>query len=201
LKAFPGEARRDAGFNLDFVQRGYEPQDWRPMTRIGIGVNEIRVRDQSGAFCVIYLAARREAVYVLHCFQKKTEKTNDRDIALAQKRFKAIPKIVRKWVMKKRTRNEHGRSHIVPVGRSVFYELGFDDAEARVLQIRADLIAALREHIATKEWTQIEAAKKLGTTQPRVSALMKGAWRDFSADTLLILAGRVGLRPTLKLVA
>lgn len=103
--------------------------------------------------------------------------------------------------MKKRTRNEHGPRHGTPAGRSVFYDLGFDEAEARVLEMRAELMAVLREYIEKKGWTQSKAAKKLGTTQPRVSALMKGAWRDFSADMLLVLAGRVGLRPTLKLAA
>ncbi len=103
--------------------------------------------------------------------------------------------------MKKRTRNEHGLRHVTPAGRSVFYDLGFDEAEARVLEMRAELMAVLREYIEKRGWTQSEAAKKLGTTQPRVSALMKGAWRDFSADMLLVLAGRVGLRPTLKLAA
>jgi predicted XRE-type DNA-binding protein len=102
---------------------------------------------------------------------------------------------------KKRAPNEHGPSHVTPVGRSVFYELGFDEAEARVLEMRADLMAALRDHIEKRGWTQSEAAKKLGTTQPRISALMKGAWRDFSADMLLVLAARLGLRPTLKLAA
>jgi len=67
--------------------------------------------------------------------------------------------------------------------------------------MRAELMAALREHIEKNHWTQSEAGKKLGTTQPRVSALMRGAWRDFSADMLLVMAGRVGLRPTLKLAA
>jgi phage-related protein len=66
------------------------------MTRVGAGVNEIRVRDKGGAFRVMYLATRPEAAYVLHCFQKKTEKTSDHDIELAQKRFKAIPKPARK---------------------------------------------------------------------------------------------------------
>ncbi len=103
--------------------------------------------------------------------------------------------------MKKRARNEHGPGHVTPAGRSVFYDLGFDEAEARVLEMRADLIAALREHIRKRGWTQSEAAKQLGITQPRVSALMKGAWRDFSADMLLVLAARMGLRPTLKLAA
>lgn len=96
LKGFPDEARRDAGFNLDFVQRDLDPEDWKPMKTIGASVNEIRVRDASGAYRVIYLATRPEAVYVLHCFQKKTEKTSQHDIDLAQKRFKAIPKHARK---------------------------------------------------------------------------------------------------------
>ena len=102
---------------------------------------------------------------------------------------------------KKRRHSDHGPRHITPANRSVFYDLGFDEAEARVLEIRADLMAALREHIEKQRWTQSEAAKRLGTTQPRVSALMKGAWQDFSADMLLVLATRVGLRPTLKLAA
>lgn len=101
--------------------------------------------------------------------------------------------------MKKRTQSERG--HLTPASRSVFYDLGFDEAEARVLEMRAELMAVLREHIEKNGWTQSEAAEKLGTTQPRVSALKKGAWRDFSADMLLVLAGRVGLRPTLKLAA
>jgi predicted XRE-type DNA-binding protein len=102
--------------------------------------------------------------------------------------------------MKKRIHNEHGACHVTPAGRSVFYDLGFDEAEA-VLAMRADLMAALREHITKRGWTQSEAAKELGVTQPRISALMKGAWRDFSADMLLVLAARLGLRPTLKLAA
>ena len=96
LKTFPHAARRDAGFNLDAVQRGLEPEDWKPLRTIGAGVNEIRVRDATGAYRVIYLATRPEAVYVLHCFQKKTEKTSQHDIELARKRFKAIPKPARR---------------------------------------------------------------------------------------------------------
>jgi phage-related protein len=86
LRAFPDEARREAGFNLDFVQRGFDPENWKPMKTVGAGVNEIRIRDATGA----------EAVYVLHCFQKKTEKTSQHDIDLAKTRLKAIPKSSRK---------------------------------------------------------------------------------------------------------
>jgi phage-related protein len=95
LKAFPDEARRDAGFNLDAVQRGFEPENWKTMKTVGTGVKELRVRDPTGAYRVIYLATRPEAVYVLHCFQKKTEKTAQQDIDLAKVRLKAIPKTAR----------------------------------------------------------------------------------------------------------
>jgi predicted XRE-type DNA-binding protein len=91
--------------------------------------------------------------------------------------------------------------HSTPTNRSVFRDLGFDEAEAKVLEMRADLMAALREHIKERGWTQSKAAKELGITQPRVSALVKGVWRDFSADMLLVLAARAGLRLTLRLAA
>lgn len=90
LRSFPEPARREAGFQLDKVQRGGEPDDWKPMRSIGQGVREIRIRDESGAFRVIYLAKLADAVYVLHCFQKKTEQTSDRDIELARKRFRDL---------------------------------------------------------------------------------------------------------------
>ena len=90
LRSFPEPARREAGFQLDKVQHGGEPDDWKPMRSIGQGVREIRIRDESGAFRVIYLAKLADAVYVLHCFQKKTEQTSDRDIELARKRFREL---------------------------------------------------------------------------------------------------------------
>jgi len=90
IRKFPEEARRDAGFNLNFVQVGLEPSDWKPMKAAGPGVTELRVRDASGAFRVIYLATRPEAVYVLHCFQKKTRKTRKADIDLAASRLRHI---------------------------------------------------------------------------------------------------------------
>jgi predicted XRE-type DNA-binding protein len=102
---------------------------------------------------------------------------------------------------KKPSRSPHATRHVTPASRSVFFDLGFDEAEARVLEMRADLMAAIRLHIEAQGWTQTQAAKALGTTQPRVSALMKGAWRDFSADMLLVLAARIGLRPRLKIAA
>jgi phage-related protein len=64
LRAFPDRVRREAGYQLDRVQRGLEPDDWKPMSGVGPGIREIRLRDLSGAFRVIYVANFRDAVYV-----------------------------------------------------------------------------------------------------------------------------------------
>jgi phage-related protein len=92
LRDFPASARRAAGYQLDRVQRGLEPDDWKPMPAIGAGVRELRIRGRSGAFRVIYLAALPERVVVLHAFQKKTRRTSKQDIDLAAKRFRELRK-------------------------------------------------------------------------------------------------------------
>lgn len=90
LIAFPPGARQQAGYQLEKVQRGEEPNDWKPMSSVGAGVREIRIREDSETFRVIYLATRPEAVYVLHCFRKRTQETRRGDLDLAQARFRAI---------------------------------------------------------------------------------------------------------------
>lgn len=90
LCRFPAAARREAGYQLYQVQEGYDPDDWKPMNTIGQGVREIRIRQKDGAFRVIYVAKFEDAIYVLHCFQKKTQKTNPEDIALASRRYKDL---------------------------------------------------------------------------------------------------------------
>ena len=87
LRAFPISARREAGHQIDLVQRGRDPNDWKPMKGIGRGVREIRIRDADGVFRVIYVAKFVDAIYILHCFQKKTQKTRKADIDLAAKRY------------------------------------------------------------------------------------------------------------------
>lgn len=82
---------------------------------------------------------------------------------------------------------------------NVFIDLGFDPAEARVMALRVELMMRLRERLSEDGLTQREAAKRLGITQPRVSSLLKGGWRDFSMDMLLTLADRAGLHPQIRL--
>jgi phage-related protein len=90
LREFPLSARRDAGHQLDQVQRGRDPDDWKPVNTIGQGVREIRIRDANGAFRIIYLAKFADAAYVLHCFQKKTQKTSKADLDLATQRYREL---------------------------------------------------------------------------------------------------------------
>lgn len=90
IRAFPQGPRRAVGFQLDRVQRGWMPEHWKPMKSVGRGVYEIRIRDDTGAFRVIYIASLPEAVYVLHAFQKKTQTTSKADLELAHSRLKEL---------------------------------------------------------------------------------------------------------------
>ena len=99
--------------------------------------------------------------------------------------------------MKKSTRRWKD-DRITPSSGKVFVDLGFDEAEARVMALRAQLMLRLSQELKAKGWTQAQAAKRLGVTQPRVSKLNKGAWQDFSLDMLLTLAGRAGLNAELR---
>lgn len=90
LKNLPAAVMDNIGHQLFLVQCGFEPDDWKPMTSVGAGVKEIRVKDVAGNFRVLYLATRPQAVYVLHCFQKKTHQTAQRDIELARQRLKDV---------------------------------------------------------------------------------------------------------------
>jgi phage-related protein len=96
LRDFPQTAMREAGHQLDKLQNGLEPNDAKPMTTIGAGVMELRIWDETGTFRVVYVAKFEDAVYVLHCFKKKTTQTSQPDIELARKRFKELVKEISK---------------------------------------------------------------------------------------------------------
>ena len=97
VRAFSAAVRQRIGFELWEIQQGEPPSDSKPMSSIGPGVRELRVRS-AGAYRVIYLAAIREAVFVLHAFEKKSPKTGRVDIELARIRFKEL--------MQEKRRNE-----------------------------------------------------------------------------------------------
>jgi phage-related protein len=87
LRDFPEAARHDAGYQLDKVQRGAQPGDFKPPAAVGKGVEEVRITDDSGAYRLIYTDRRAEAGYVPHAFQKKTQATPKKDIDIARRRF------------------------------------------------------------------------------------------------------------------
>jgi len=93
LRAFPVDARRMAGFQLDRVQRGLDPPDWKPMPSVGPGAREIRVRDESGAYRVLFVSTTAGTVCVVHCFQKKTRRTSRLDLEIARTRFRQLMRV------------------------------------------------------------------------------------------------------------
>jgi phage-related protein len=96
LRDFPDPAKRETGYQIDRIQNGLDPNDWKPMETIGPGVKEIRVKDESGIYRVLYVAKFAETIYVLHCFKKTTQKTSKTDKALATKRYKDLLKELQK---------------------------------------------------------------------------------------------------------
>ena len=89
LREFPPDARREAGYQLGRVQNGLMPENWKPMGSVGQRVYEIRVR-VGRDFRVLYIATYEEAVYVLHAFEKKSQKTRQADIEVGRKRLAAV---------------------------------------------------------------------------------------------------------------
>lgn len=93
LRAFPADARRVAGFQLDRVQRGLDPIDWKPMASVGLGVREIRLREASGAYRVLYVTSVSGSIHVLHCFRKNAKKTSRLDLEIARVRYRALTRV------------------------------------------------------------------------------------------------------------
>ena len=87
---FTPEARREAGHQLNQVQAGLEPDHWKPFNDVGAGTKEIIIDIDDGWFRILYVAKFPEAVYVLHCFKKKTNTTTKHDKAVAAVRYKAL---------------------------------------------------------------------------------------------------------------
>lgn len=90
LREFPAGARAAAGVQLHRVQLWLDPGDWKPMSSVGPGVREIRIREDDGAFRVLYVTRFEDAIYVLHAFQKRTERTTKHDLTLASDRLRSI---------------------------------------------------------------------------------------------------------------
>jgi phage-related protein/predicted XRE-type DNA-binding protein len=197
LAGMPAGVRHDIGLELMRVQLGGQPTDFKPMSAVGAGTYEIRVRDASGAFRAVYVAKLEAAIYVLRAFQKKTPQTSKVDIELAKVRYRMIGG----KFMSRKTDPRFSDTRRIKGSGNVFIDLGFDPAEAKIMALRAEVMIRMEQYLKAQGWTQAEAARRLGITQPRVSRLIKGRWQDFSLDMLLTLAARAGLEPKLRLAA
>lgn len=89
VRGFPEDARRESGHQLNRVQQGLDPKDWKPMATVGPGVREIRIR-QEGEFRILYIAKLPDAVYVLSAFEKKSQKAPQRELQLATDRLHLV---------------------------------------------------------------------------------------------------------------
>ena len=174
--------RQDSSLIRSSTER--DPDDWKPMNTVGRGVREIRIRDAAGAFRVLYVAKFDDAVYVLHCFQKKTQKTSKADLNLAAQRYRDLLKETR-TMSKKRFANVWDAIEETP-------------AQAENMKLRSALMRALKDHIARTELSQSQAAKLLGVTQPRISDLMRGKIELFGLDTLVNMIGAAGLHVEMR---
>lgn len=176
LRAFPDKPRQRAGLELRAVQAGLEPDDWKPMRTIGVGVKELRVRDASGAYRVIYLATLPDRVLVLHAFLKEVRAHDPEGYRAGDE----APQVVDGGVMQTETFG------------NVFHALADTSVEAANMTARADLMLKIRERVRGWEVSQEKAAARLGLTRPRLNDLMRGKLDKFSLDALVNVAASAG---------
>jgi predicted XRE-type DNA-binding protein len=180
LRAFPEAARREAGHQLDQVQHGREPDDWKPMNTVGRGVREIRIRDTAGAFRVLTTRSTCSALF--------PEEDAENEQSGSEPGCAALPGFVKgaRSMSKKRFDNVWDAIEDTP-------------AQAENMKLRSTLIMALKDHIARTGLSQSEAAKLLGVTQPRISDLMRGKIELFGLDTLVNMIGAAGLHVEMRI--
>jgi len=147
LREFPDDVRQDAGYQLDKVQRGEQPDDFKPMPTIGKGVEEIRVWDDSGIYRVIYTARLADAVYVLHTFQKKMPATAKSDIELASKRYAELIK-GNQWLL-------------LNLLAALWDAIADTPEQAANLRARAELMQQMPRLLKANDWKQAAAANPL----------------------------------------
>jgi predicted XRE-type DNA-binding protein len=180
LRAFLEAALREAGYQLDQVQHGREPDDWKPMNTIGRRVREIRVRDAAGAF-------RRSSTMPFMCCIVSRKRPRKLAGPIEPGRA-ALPGFVKgaRSMSKKRFANVWDAIEDTP-------------AQAENMKLRSALMMALKDHIDRIGLSQSEAGKLLGVTQPRISDLIRGKIELFGLDTLVNMIGAAGLHVEMRI--
>ena len=107
LAGFPEEVRANLGFALFEMQQGKKPSiPTRRMESIARGVYELKESDERTWYRVIYLSKIDDAIYVLHCFERDSRKTDRRDLRVAKERLSKV-----------RERIEEQRKHAKGLGK------------------------------------------------------------------------------------
>ena len=160
------------------------------MASVGTGVEEVRIHTGQ-EHRVFYVARFEEGVYVLHAFEKRSRKTPARDIEVARDRLRQVLATRQRvqGTMTQKTKPKVTRS-----SGNVFRDLGFPPDKAEHLLVRADLMIRLEKELVSRGLKQAQAAKLLGITQPRVSDLLRGRVELFSADALIDMLARLGIK-------
>jgi predicted XRE-type DNA-binding protein len=159
-------------------QIGENPSDWKPMPSVGPGVREIRTRQASGAYRIIYLNHDRRRCSRVACVPEENTGNSQTGHRPRQSTVQTAP--------------------VTIMARSVFHDL-FPEEEAAELEMRAKLLSGINKWLNKSGLTQTEAAEQLGVTQARVSEIKNGKINRFSLSMLVRLAQRAGLRPGIKL--
>jgi phage-related protein/predicted XRE-type DNA-binding protein len=195
-RGFPDEVKRALGFSLRQLQIGREPtSQTRSMSSIGSGVYELKEADERAWYRAIYLSKVGNTIYVLHCFEKESRKTDRRDIEVARQRLKLVRQddCRSRGHMKSAAVNKP--THIVK--GNIFDALGFSASEASALKIKAEILSAILEHVRARGYTQAQLVDILDEYQPSVSNLLKGRISQVSIEKLLRYADRLHLQTSI----
>jgi predicted XRE-type DNA-binding protein len=188
LRDFPEDVRQDVGYQLDQVQRGKQPRDFKPMPTVGKGVEELRVWDETGTYRVIYIARLEQAgvrpPYV-------PEEDTGHEQARRGTRKEQVCGADTRAPMKKRS----------DTYANVWDAIADTPEQAANLRARAELMQQIAELIQAEGWKQVEAAQHCGVTQPRINDLLRGRVSRFSLDALVNIATALGRRVSVELEA
>jgi predicted XRE-type DNA-binding protein len=156
------------------------------MSSVAVGVEELRVKDRSGAYRVFYYTKLADSVLIFHAFAKKTQKTPLKEIALAQKRES------RRCLMKK------VRPVVARNARELAKVLGLAAADGMEIEFRSDLNDKIIEVVAKKGLTHSDVARLAHTSRTRVTAILNRNTHDISTDLLLRILGSLGVQAKLQ---
>ncbi|OWF91081.1 hypothetical protein B4916_11765 [Yersinia intermedia] len=172
----------------------------------GSGIIEIRLDDNSKAYRVVYIAKFEEKIYVLHSFQKKSQRTSQKDVNIIKVRYKEV-------IHERRTKMidkiDTASRHITTAGDNIFTDLGFADDKAtqllaesnaeieQALAMKKALMTSIANWIKSEGIRQVDAATLLHVSRPRVSDVVNQKTEKFTLDSLISMAGNIGKKVTL----